>query len=221
MSSFGFAEAGMAADLVLVMGCLWSRSGRAPTLGTMGASILPFKPVLAALAISVAAVLPVQAQEADRVARLFEDLRTADPEQTSEIASGIREAWSRSGSATVDLLLERGREALGNGDGRAAIEHLTAVIDHAPDFAEAYALRANAYYLAGLTGPAIEDLRATLALEPRHFGALQGFAVLLEEMGRPEDAREIWDRVLALMPHDPQANETAQRLDIMLGGRTL
>ena len=67
----------------------------------------------------------------------------------------------------------------------------------------------------------IEDLRAALEREPRHFGALQGFAALLEEMGRPEAAREVWGRVLALTPHDSEALAAAQRLDIMLGGRTL
>jgi Flp pilus assembly protein TadD len=64
-------------------------------------------------------------------------------------------------------------------------------------------------------------LRAALAIEPRHFGALEGFAALLEEMGRPEAAREVWGRVLALKPQDAQAGEAAHRLDIMLGGRTL
>ncbi len=187
----------------------------------MGARILPFKPVLAALAIGLAVVSPVQAQEDDGVAGLFERLQAASPEQTPELAAEIRAAWSRSGSAAIDLLVERGREALGAGDRQAAIEHLTAALDHAPGFAEAHVLRANAYYLAGLTGPAIDDLRRALDSEPRHFGALQGFAALLEEIGRPEDAREVWGRVLALMPQDARAIEAARRLDIMLGGRTL
>lgn len=211
----------MAADLVLVMGRLWSRPGRAPTLETMGARLPSFKPVLTALAAALALSLPAQAQEGDPVAPLFEALQSASPEQTPQLAAEIRETWSRSGSAAIDLLVERGREALGTGDRQEAIEHLTAAIDHAPDLAEAHVLRANAYYLAGLTGPAIEDLRAALAHEPRHFGALQGFAALLEEMERPEAAREVWGRVLALMPQDAQAREAARRLDIMLGGRTL
>ncbi|WP_245631464.1 tetratricopeptide repeat protein [Limimaricola hongkongensis] len=155
------------------------------------------------------------------MAGLFERLQAASPEQTPELAAEIRAAWSRSGSAAIDLLVERGREALGAGDRQAAIEHLTAALDHAPGFAEAHVLRANAYYLAGLTGPAIDDLRRALDSEPRHFGALQGFAALLEEIGRPEDAREVWGRVLALMPQDARAIEAARRLDIMLGGRTL
>ncbi|EYD71052.1 TPR domain protein [Limimaricola hongkongensis DSM 17492] len=163
----------------------------------------------------------MQAQEDDGVAGLFERLQAASPEQTPELAAEIRAAWSRSGSAAIDLLVERGREALGAGDRQAAIEHLTAALDHAPGFAEAHVLRANAYYLAGLTGPAIDDLRRALDSEPRHFGALQGFAALLEEIGRPEDAREVWGRVLALMPQDARAIEAARRLDIMLGGRTL
>ncbi len=187
----------------------------------MGARIFPFKPVLAALAFGLSFVTFAHAQADPEVERLFDELQGASPEQAPELVAGIREAWSRSGSAAIDLLVERGRTALGEGDMQAAIEHLTAAIDHAPDLAEAHVLRANAYYVAGLTGPAIEDLRAALEREPRHFGALQGFAALLEEMGRPEAAREVWGRVLALTPHDSEALAAAQRLDIMLGGRTL
>ncbi|WP_246391210.1 tetratricopeptide repeat protein [Limimaricola variabilis] len=186
----------------------------------MGARFPSIKPVLAALLLGLAAT-PAIAQDDERVARLFEELQAAGPAQTDGLSAEIREAWSRSGSPAIDLLLTRGREALGMGDVEAAVEHLTAAIDHTPGLAEAHVLRANAYYLDGLTGPAIDDLRVALAIEPRHFGALEGFAALLEEMGRPEAAREVWGRVLALKPQDAQAGEAAHRLDIMLGGRTL
>ena len=83
-------------------------------------------------------------------------------------------------SAAIDLLLRRGQDALEAGDAPAAIEHLTAAIDHAPDFAEAYAARAGAYYLTNRAGPAIDDLRQALVLNPHHWEALSGFAIVLE-----------------------------------------
>ncbi|SDE45837.1 tetratricopeptide repeat protein [Limimaricola pyoseonensis] len=187
----------------------------------MGARFPSFKPVLAALLLGLTPVGHVAAQDTARIDRLFADLAEAGPVETGEIEAEIRDAWSKSGSAAIDLLLRRGREALEAGDQRAAIEHLTAAIDHAPDFVEAYEARANAYYLAGLTGPAIEDLRLALLLEPRHFGALRGFAILLEEMGRPEDALETWGRVRDISPGDDTARAAQERLDIQLGGRTL
>jgi tetratricopeptide (TPR) repeat protein len=102
-----------------------------------------------------------------------------------------------------------------------AIEHFTALVDHAPDFAEGYNGRASAYYQMGLYGPAIDDLRQVLVLEPRHFGAMTGVAVVLEEIGRPEDALEVWRRVEALVPTDPEVASMIDRLEIQLQGETL
>ena len=44
----------------------------------------------------------------------------------------------------------------------------------------------------GQIGPALADIQDTLALNPRHYGAMSGFAVILEELDRPQDALEIY-----------------------------
>ena len=107
------------------------------------------------------------------------------------------------------------------GDYAAAIEHFTAVVDHAPDFAEGYNGRATAYYFAGLIGPALDDIRQTLVLNPRHFGALRGFGAILEQLGQDEQALEVYGKVLALSPHAPDMEEAAERLEQKLLGRSL
>lgn len=158
----------------------------------------------------------------EREADLLRQLREAeDPRAATLIEGELRTMWSRSGSAAVDLLWTRGRDALEAGDPQAAIEHLTAAIDHAPAFAEAYVGRAAAYYLTNRAGPAIDDLRQALVLNPHHWEALQGFAVLLEELGREEDALEVWRRVTDIHPQNPVARTSVDRLEIALGGRTL
>ena len=68
---------------------------------------------------------------------------------------------------------------------KLAIEHFTALVDHAPEFAEGYNARATAYFQNGQYGPSLEDIRQTLMLNPRHFGAMSGLALILEELGRP------------------------------------
>ena len=124
----------------------------------------------------------------------------------------IKAEWSKSGSAAMDLLLRRGREAIEKGDYPLAIEHLTALTDHAPQFAEGYHARAEAYFRADLYGPALDDLEKTLALNPSHFDAIFGLAVMFQEFGELRKAAELYRKVLALHPNHDNAREALSRL---------
>ncbi len=155
---------------------------------------------------------PVLADEAE-LDKLFNQLKTADAQQAERLESDIWREWSKSGSPALDLLLERGREAMTQGDFEAAIEHLTALVDHAPEFAEGWNARATAYYQAGEFGPSIADIQHTLALNPRHFGALSGFGMILEELERPEQALEVYKAALAIHPHLEGVLEAIERLE--------
>ncbi len=158
----------------------------------------------------------------EREADLLRQLASAeDPRAASLIESELKGMWTRSGSAAVDLLWRRGQDALESGDPQAAIEHLTAALDWAPDFAEGYVARAAAYYLTNRAGPAIDDLRQALVLNPHHWEALSGFAVLLEEVGREEDALEVWRQVHEMNPQNPAAQQSVDRLELALQGRIL
>lgn len=164
---------------------------------------------------------PAQTPE-EREADLLRQLASAeDPGAAALIEGELKGLWTRSGSAAVDLLWRRGQDALEAGDPQAAIEHLTAALDWAPDFAEAYVARAAAYYLTNRAGPAIDDLRQALVLNPHHWEAMSGFAILLEEMGREEDALEVWRQVHEMNPQNPAAQASVDRLERLLQGRTL
>jgi tetratricopeptide (TPR) repeat protein len=178
------------------------------------------KHIVAALALAVGFSGPVAADQA-RVDDLLGQLQSAEPGQADRIAREIGTEWSKSGSAAIDLLLRRGQDALDAGDPALAAEHFTAAIDHAPDFAEAYNGRANAYYLEGYIGPALDDLRQTLVLNPQNFIAMRGFGVLLEELGRDEAALEVFHRVLDLYPTEESTLAAVERLELRLGGRSL
>jgi tetratricopeptide (TPR) repeat protein len=165
--------------------------------------------------------MPAAALDEARLDALYAQLQDATPEEAPQIAALISEEWSKSGSPTLDLLLKRGIDAMDAGDFAAAIDHFTALIDHAPDFAESYNGRAAAYYLTGRIGPAIDDLRQALVLNPRQFIALRGFAVILEELGREAEALEVYKRVLALHPSEPDTLVAVDRLEQKLAGRSL
>ncbi|MDJ1008019.1 MAG: tetratricopeptide repeat protein [Paracoccaceae bacterium] len=174
--------------------------------------------VASALALAIA--LPGAAQEAD-LDDLFDNLRDVGPEAAQAIEGRIWAEWSKSGSPTLDLLLDRGREALEAEEPALAVEHMTALIDHAPDFAEAYNVRATAYFQQGLFGPSLEDIRMTLALNPRHFAAMSGLGLILEELGYTEEALAAWREVVAIHPHQQGAVEAIERLEREVEGQTL
>lgn len=152
---------------------------------------------------------------------LFEGLKGADAETAAQIEGRIYALWSESGSPSMDLLLERGRAALEQGDTKRAIGHFSALIDHAPDFAEGYNGRATAYFQEGKFGLALEDIRRTLALNPRHFGAMTGLALILEELGSPEDALAAWREIEKIYPSRLGLEESVKRLERQVEGETL
>ena len=74
---------------------------------------------------------PALAQTA-KLDELFTSLRAADDAGADQIVTEIWIAGSKSGSPSIDLLLQRGRAALAAGVPQVAIEHLTAAIDQDP-----------------------------------------------------------------------------------------
>ena len=67
-------------------------------------------------------------------------------------------------------------------------------------------------------GKSIADIESTLALEPRHYGALAGLAAILERLGQPEKSLETWYRVLEVYPAMKNAQDSVIRLEENLAG---
>ncbi len=183
-----------------------------------------FNLAVAALAMLMLLAIPAAAQEREappNVAALLDQL--ADPTQQSwrRIERQILREWARSGSATADYLFQRGQTALQAGRPEIAVAHLSAVIDHAPDFTEAWNARATAWYMMNRLGQAMADIEVVLSREPRHFGALAGLGMILEQTERLEAARTAYAAARAANPHRPQVREALTRLDLALAGRAL
>lgn len=176
--------------------------------------------LFAVLLLIAAGCLPARADSA-RLDQLFQDLQGATDEEAGPITQAIWLEWTRSGSAAMDLLLKRGQASLAAGDPRSAVENLTALIDHAPDFAEGYNERATAYFRMGEMGLSVADIAHTLALNPRHFGALAGLGMIFEQLNEPDKALEVYHEALKLNPHMTDVREAVKRLDAQLGGQEL
>lgn len=153
------------------------------------------------------------AQNSTDMDELFGRLAEPQGEGWRIAESDILREWSKSGSSAMDLLLQRGEEALDRGDTAAAIGHLTALIDHAPDFPAGYQARAAAYVAAGQFGPAFHDLARALQLEPRYFPALTQLAIMLEDTGDAERALAAYRESLRIHPHQQEAIDGVARLE--------
>ncbi|PWJ21107.1 tetratricopeptide repeat protein [Jannaschia seohaensis] len=184
-----------------------------------------FNGFVTALAIGYATSLPAQEVLSDDPDVLLNRLGTLTaPEDRAEarrLSREIEERWSHSGSAAMDLLLQRGRDAIEAEDWSRAFAHLTALTDHAPDWAAAWNLRATAFYLTDRYGPAISDIEQTLILEPRHFGALAGLGIIMEQLGESEKALEAFRRAQQVFPAEDNVNAAVERLERQVGERAL
>lgn len=186
----------------------------------MAVLISRIKCIVTAFVLAMAMPAGLAAQDADLDA-LFAELRAADDDTHTRVADRILRRFEQSGSASMDLLLRRGSEAAEEGDFAVAVEHFTALVDHAPDFAEGYHSRASAYFGLGLIGPALDDLRQTLVLNPRHFEAMFGVGIVLEELGRDEDAIAAYRAIQELYPLDPDAATALERLQLKTEGQAI
>jgi tetratricopeptide (TPR) repeat protein len=176
-------------------------------------------PVAAAAQSMPAPAVEAEEPESDaaKLDALFVELAEPGRDDWERVENEIIRIWSRSGSPSMDLLLRRGNEALEAEDYEAALEHFSALTDHAPEFAEGWNGRATTFYLMDEYALAVADVERVLALEPRHFGALSGLAFMLEAMDEPELALEALHMVQELNPNRPNINQAVARLEQMHG----
>jgi len=82
-----------------------------------------------------------------------------------------------------------------------AVAEFGHVISLAPEFAEAWNKRATVHYMMGDTRLSAADVRKTLELEPRHFGALSGLGLLYGQHDKIGAAIKAFEEALAVNPH--------------------
>jgi tetratricopeptide (TPR) repeat protein len=151
---------------------------------------------------------------------LYALLATADDEDAAKaIADAIERVWLHSGSATVDLLMERSMKAMSDKNNDLALKLLDAVVDLAPDFTEAWNRRAYVHFVRKDTERALGDLRRALALDPHHFKALDGLAQILREMGQKKPALKAFRQLLDIHPYWSGAQQAVDELEREVDGQ--
>lgn len=178
------------------------------------------KGIVTTIAVTLLISGQVLAQDADEQA-LLNRLAASDEAEALRIDRELQALWKKSGSASMDLLYKRGRDAMEGKDLDVAIEHLTALTDHAPDFAEGWHARASAFYAADMYGPAVADLERALALNPNNYRAIFGLGTILEMFGDETRAFEAYLRAKSIHPHFEEVIDALDRLRPKVEGQTL
>ena len=177
--------------------------------------------LLAVLLLLVAG--PVAARQDDpRLEALFARLKAAaNAFEAAPVEAEIWTVWSGTSDPQSAGLLARAVEAMARRDHSTALEALNELVDREPDFAEAWNKRATLHYVIGDYRASVEDIRRTLALEPRHFGALSGLGLIYLAINEPAAAARSFEAALAIHPHLTGARANLERLKDELGGAPL
>lgn len=151
---------------------------------------------------------------------LFGALKAAPDEDSAKtIENRIWAKWLASGSDTVNLLMNRTKAAVEANDLDLAIRLLDAVIELRPKYVEAWNRRATVFFLKKDYASSLSDLRKVLSLEPRHFGALVGLGMIMQDIGDDKHALEAYRRAVEVYPRLKGMNEKIKSLSEKVEGR--
>jgi tetratricopeptide (TPR) repeat protein len=153
---------------------------------------------------------------------LFGALKAApDADSAKQVENRIWALWLASGSDTANLMMTRAKSAIDSNDLDLAIQLLDATIKMKPDYIEAWNRRATLHYMRKEYGQSMEDIQQVLKLEPRHFGAMSGLGMILQEFGDEKHALDVFRRALEVNPHLPKIEELVKSLTEKVEGRDI
>jgi tetratricopeptide (TPR) repeat protein len=170
----------------------------------VGLSLFAFAP-----APSSAAPDPARAAQLDQ---LFQQLKNATTETDGlAIEEQIVAIWLDSGDAKIDQQMEWAVAAMDANAWELALQYLDSIVLNKPDYVEGWNKRATLYFFIGRYDDSLSDIARTLALEPRHFGAIAGMGMIMEALGQDQKALDAYKQALAI---DPQLTQI--QLEIFL-----
>ena len=165
------------------------------------------KRILAILSLILLFFSNVYAEERNiKLDKLFNQLKnTKNLSSAQVIEKEIWEIWSihpsddRRGFRLTELLTQ-GTRLMNVRELRKAYDVFTKIIAVESDWAEAWNKRATVLYLMGQYESSLADIKITLILEPRHFGALSGQALNYIELNLYEKAIESYKAAQKIYP---------------------
>jgi len=153
---------------------------------------------------------------------LFGALKAApDDVSARHVEARIWALWMQTPSDTAALLMVRAKAAMDAQQIDVALKLLDAIIKLRPDYTEAWNRRATLYYLQNDYARSLADIQQVLAREPRHFGALAGLGMIMQDLGDEKRALEAFRKALAVNPHLEKVPELVKQLTEKVEGRDI
>jgi tetratricopeptide (TPR) repeat protein len=153
---------------------------------------------------------------------LFGALKAA-PDETSarHVEARIWALWLHTPSDTAALLMMRAKTAMDAQQMDVAQKLLDSVVKLRPDYVEAWNRRATLYYLRNDYAHSLQDIEQVLVREPRHFGALAGLGMIMQDFGDDKRALDAFRKALAINPHLEKVPELVKTLSEKVEGRDI
>jgi tetratricopeptide (TPR) repeat protein len=178
--------------------------------------------ILGAALVWLVATPALPDQKDKRLDRLFERLAVIErADDALMIQARIWEIWKTSKDAETNRLMRLGIEAMRTFDLDGALKRFDAIVEHEPDFAEGWNKRATVYYLRGDYAASVADIKRTLALEGRHFGALSGLGMIYDRLEEKQGALKAYRKALEINPHLPNVRRRVRQLTKELEGERI
>jgi tetratricopeptide (TPR) repeat protein len=153
---------------------------------------------------------------------LFGALKAApDDASAKHVEAQIWAYWMQTPSDTAALLMMRARAAMDAQQMDIAQKLLDAVVKLRPDYVEGWNRRATLYYLRNDYMHSLEDIEQVLVREPRHFGALAGLGMIMQDLGDEKRALDAFRKALAINPHLDKVPELVKALTEKVEGRDI
>ena len=157
---------------------------------------------------------PLKADQYDlRLEELFDQLLNADDEkEIYRITVDIWDIWHQTSDTNIKSDFVRGVGLMNNGNLEISLNYFTRVISKNPNFAEAWNKRATVYYMLGEFDKSMYDINETLRLEPRHFGALDGMALIFIHQKKYNKAIKVYEEIIKIFPKSKKTQEKKQKI---------
>jgi tetratricopeptide (TPR) repeat protein len=153
---------------------------------------------------------------------LFGALKAAPDEASARhVEARIWAQWMQTPSDTAALLMSRAKQAMDAQKVDVALKLLDSVIKLRPDYTEAWNRRATLHYLKNDYVHSIQDIQQVLIREPRHFGALAGLGMIMQDLGDDKRALDAFRKALAINPHLEKVPDLVKSLSEKVEGRDI